>query len=115
MENPNTRPYTAEELEALLKEETPYSDMPQNNNGGQINTSPVILHYNNPVFTEIAPVEALSLNIEVSADKPQTPSKLKTHAPFIILGIILTGVVIYLYYDYRKRKVDEKIPKPKNE
>lgn len=115
MENPNTRPYTAEELEALFIEEASNSDMPQNNKGGNRGPDLFILQDNNVTATEITVVEKLNLDIEPMAEKPNVKSKLQSYAPFIILGVILTGVGIYLYYDYQKRKETEKTQKPKKE
>lgn len=115
MENPNTRPYTPEELEALLNEKAPYSDMPQNNKGGNTALNPVILKDNNLPPIEVISAEKLKPSVELIAEKPQVTSKLQTYAPFIILGVILTGVGIYLYYDYCKRKEAEKMQKPKRE
>ena len=115
MENPNTRPYMPEELEALLQEENPNNDIPKNNIESKGILNPVILQDNNRIAKQILPAETSSLGAEVSAEKPQTTSKLQTYAPFIILGIILTGVGIYLYYDYRKRKEAEKVQKPESE
>lgn len=114
MENPNTRPYTAEELEALLNEEVTNRNMPENNKRVKTDPSHIISKDNNHVPTEIVPVITQSPSVEPTAEKPQSTLKMKTYGPLIILGVILTGVGIYLYYDYRKRKEAEKVQKRKS-
>lgn len=114
MENPNTRPYTAEELEALLKEEASNSDMPENNKGSKTNHSPIIFQNMNLATPEEMIYEINASNSESTVNQ-KAASKLKAYAPFLILGVILTSVGIYLYYDYRKRKKAEKRYKPENE
>ena len=83
MENPNTRPYTVEELEELLKEEALNSDISKNNKGSKANLNPVILQDNNLKVKGIVPPEILSLDAEVSTEKPQAKSKLQLYVPFI--------------------------------
>lgn len=115
MENPNTRPYTAEELEVLLKEEVANNDIPKNNKGSKRLPNQVILQDITLPPTEVRADEIRNMHSESRVDNVTETSKLKTYAPFIILGVILTGVGIYLYYDYRKRKETEKMQKPKKE
>lgn len=113
MENPNSRPYTTEELEALLGEEVPSSDIPKNNKGGEAVPDNVILENNNLPINELAVNEKMvNMSREITSDQLEAPSKLKKYAPLIILGVVLTGVGIYLHYDYRKRKAAKNAQKP---
>lgn len=106
MENPNSRPYTPEELEALLGEDAQSSDIPKNNKGGKAAPENVILENNQQAAMAMAAsvIQATPFTV----NQPSTPSNLKKYAPFIILGLVLTGVGIYLYYNYRRRKAAEK-------
>lgn len=106
MENPNSRPYTAEELEALITEEAHSSDISKNNKVGKARQGDVILENNQPAANKVAAIENGAITKTIEA------SKLKKYAPYIILGVVVISVGIYLYYDCRKRKEAEEAQKP---
>lgn len=100
MKNPPTRPYTPEELEKLFTEVA--QDPPSNLNVQPDTSLPgVILENNETLF---APGEShLTM---LGSDSPITGKKIN-YVPYLIGGVILIGIGIYVYRDYQKNKENQ--------
>lgn len=102
MKNPPTRPYTLEELEVLLREETLKRQV-NTPRAVSAKTTPEVIFKNNQTTSLSAKDRVLA----PAATPQKSPSQLSRYTPFIVVGIIAVGMGIYLYYEHRKIKENE--------
>jgi hypothetical protein len=128
MVNPPTRPYTAEELQEVLKLLSA-----QNNQSTEVPTpsvEPILIRLKRQIVFEKSPltikndvseqknlvsetlIDAGPQNVvsvdNVPAQTPTNKSSLNQYVPWIVIGTIVVLVGAYLYWDYREKKKAEK-------
>lgn len=107
MKNPPTRPYTPEELEALLGEEA-QERKALSPTASQSKSPQNVIFKNNtagPTATELE-------RTAPESNPPRSSRTTNRYAPYIIAGIIVVGMGVYLYYQHQKNK--EKQPREKS-
>lgn len=100
MKNPPTRPYTPEELEQLFLEDSSAGV-------GLLAGAEVVKPSQEVILQNNQTSSPEGMVLPPAAMPQKSPNQLARHLPYVVIGLIVVGVGVYLYYEHRKKRENE--------